>query len=224
MFKSIKTGVLAAILISTAIIAQAQKKMTEGTATYTMEYALTAEQEPMAAMLPKESKIKFNGNFSKVEMEQGPAQITIIKDGMANEGLVLIDVPVAQMQMAVKQTKADFDKANGDVKFVDFKNTGEKQIIAGFNAEKYTYKDDKGGGYELWATTELELPKGLSYDHFKDVKGAVIKSTATQNGVKATSTLKEIVEGKVGALTLEIPSGYELKTMQEVMAMSGGGE
>jgi hypothetical protein len=38
MLKSIKTSVLALILVSTAIIAHAQKKITEGTLVYGMKF------------------------------------------------------------------------------------------------------------------------------------------------------------------------------------------
>ncbi|MFD0941436.1 hypothetical protein [Pedobacter boryungensis] len=226
MFKSMKTGVLAAILISSAIYAHAQKKITEGSVTYTMDYALTAEQEPMAAQLPSETKVKFNGPISKIEIEQGPATISVFRDLASNTGLLLIDVPVAQWQYAVKQTKEDYDKANAaSPKMSDFKATGEKKMIGSYNAEKYTYKDDKGGTYELWATNDVELPTGFSGQEFKDVKGTLLKFTRFQQGVKATLTVKGINEEKVGPLTLEVPKGYEVKTMEEIMALQrGGGE
>jgi len=220
-----KTGVLAAILISTAFIANAQKKVNEGVVTYKMEYALTPEQAPMEAQLPTESKVKFNGQMSKIELEQGPATITVLRDAATNNGLLLIDVPVAQMQFAVKQGKAEYEKAQATApKFSDFKATGEKQVIATYNAEKYTYKDDKGGTYELWATNDIELPAGFSGEEFKGVKGTLVKFTRFQNGVKSTLTVKDVKEEKAGPFTLDVPSGYEVKTMEEIMAMQGGGE
>jgi len=225
MFKSMKTGVLAAILISTAFIANAQKKVNEGVVTYKMEYALTPEQAPMEAQLPTESKVKFNGQMSKIELEQGPATITVLRDAATNNGLLLIDVPVAQMQFAVKQGRAEYEKAQATApKFSDFKATGEKQVIATYNAEKYTYKDDKGGTYELWATNDIELPAGFSGEEFKGVKGTLVKFTRFQNGVKSTLTVKDVKEEKAGPFTLDVPSGYEVKTMEEIMAMQGGGE
>ncbi|RZK72843.1 MAG: hypothetical protein EOO85_18690, partial [Pedobacter sp.] len=77
MFKSIKTGVVAIILISTAVIARAQKILDQGTVTYGIQYNLTDEQKGAIndAMLPAENKIKFNGNFSMMEMNMGPAMI-----------------------------------------------------------------------------------------------------------------------------------------------------
>jgi hypothetical protein len=225
MFKSMKTGVLAAILISTAIYAHAQKKITEGTVTYGVEYAPTSEQEAMVSMLPKEVKVKFNGSITRMQMEQGPATITVLQDVVSNLGLILIDVPVAQMQFAVKRTKADYDKEKETApKFSDFKATGEKKMIGSYNTEKYTYKDDKGGNYELWATTDVELPAGFAGENFKDVKGSLVKFTHFQQGMKQTLTVKEIKEEKNGPYKLDVPSGYEVKTMEEIMAMQGGGE
>jgi len=225
MFKSMKTGVLAAILISTAIIAHAQKKITEGTVTYTLEYAPTAEQEAFVAQMPTEQKVQFNGQFSKIVVEQGPATITVLRDGGSNTGLLLIDVPVAQMQLAVKQGKEEVEKAKAnEPKLSDFKATGEKKMIGTYNAEKYTYKDDKGGTYELWATTDVELPAGFAGEDFKSVKGSLVKFTRFQQGIKTTLTVKGITEEKQGPFTLAVPSGYEVKTMEEIMAMQGGGE
>lgn len=226
MFKSIKTGVLAAILMTTAIVAHAQKKITEGTVIYTTKYLPTAEQEAAAEMMPKEAKIKFNGNLFNISFETGPAIISVTQDFVTLTGITLIDVPVAQMQFAVKTDKAAYEKETAELpKFSEFKATGEKKMIGAYNTEKYTYKDNKGGTYELWATTDVEIPAGLSGPEFKDIKGTLVQFTAfQQGGIKATMTLKSISEDKVGPLSLDVPKGYEVKTMDELKAMQGGGE
>ncbi|WP_131537159.1 hypothetical protein [Pedobacter nototheniae] len=216
MFKSIKTSVLAVILVSTAVIAHAQKKITEGTIVYGIQYKVEA---PGA---PEEQKVKFSGDVSKLEIEAGPASIGVFLDTKSQTGLVLVDVPVAQKQIAAKMTKADLEEANAaKPKFSDFKATGEKQAIAGYNAEKYTFKDEKGGAYELWATTELETPLNIITSEFKDVKGTVLKFS----GEKATITMKSIAADKVGVLSVTtIPAGYDEVTYAELKAMQGGGE
>lgn len=225
MFKSIKTGVIAAILVGTAIIAQAQKKITEGILTYGIEYNLTDDQQALSAVLPKQTLIKFKDNMSKIELEQGPAIVKIISDKTTKNGLLLVDVPIAQKQFAVKMSKEEIEKSKeGSPKFSDFKPTGEKQMVGTYNAQKYTYKDDKGGSYELWSSTDIELPEGYKEEDFKDVKGTLVKFTMFQNGVKSTLTLKNIKEEKVGPLSLDVPKGYEVKTMDEMKAMQGGGQ
>lgn len=222
MLKSIKTTVVAAILIGTAVIAQAQKKVNEGTLTYGMTYELTPEQKSMASQLPAETKFKFNGNILKIEMEQGPAKITILSDGLQKTGLLLVDVPIAQKQFAVKVSKEETEESMGKTPVLtDFKATGEKKKIGVYDTEKYTYKDDKGVQSELWATTDIQLPEGIIGEEFKAVKGTPVLFTRTQNGVKATVTIKNLNEDKVGPLTLDVPPSYELTTMDALRAMGG---
>lgn len=222
MLKSIKTSVLAAILISTAVIAHAQKKVNEGTITYGMTYELSADQQAIASQLPAETKFKFSGNISKIEMEQQGATIVFLTDGVQKNGLVLVSIPMLQKQYAAKSTKEDSEQMMGKTPvFTDFKATGEKQKVGIYNAEKYTYKDDKGAAAELWATTEIQLPEGVIGQEFKEVKGTPVKFTRTQNGVKATVILKTLSEDKVGPLTLDVPSGFESISMADLKAMGG---
>ena len=223
MLKSIKTSVLAAILISTAVIAHAQKKVNEGTLTYAVTYDLAPDQQSMAAQLPPETKFKFNGSLIKLEMEQGPAKITVISDAAQKTGLVLVDIPIAQKQYAVKNTKEDTEAMMGKTPVLsDFKATGEKQKVGIYNAEKYTYKDDKGTALELWATNDIQLPEGISGEEFKMLKATPVKFVRVQNGVKANVTLKTLVEEKVGPLSLDVPASYEVTTMDALRAMGGG--
>lgn len=223
MLKSIKTSVLAVILISTAVIAHAQKKVNEGTLTYAVTYELTPEQQSMASQLPPETKFKFNGSLIKLEIEQGPAKITVMSDAVLRTGLVLVDIPVAQKQYAVKNSKEDTEQMMGKTPVLsDFKATGEKQQIGAYATEKYTYKDDKGVAGELWATKDIQLPEGISGSEFKDLKATPVKFTRLQNGVKALVTIKSLDEGKVGPISLEVPASYEVTTMEALRAMGGG--
>jgi len=222
MLNSIKTSVLAVILISTAVIAHAQKKVTEGTLTYGITYELSADQQSMASQLPPETKFKFNGSLIKLELEQGPAKITVINDAILKNGLVLVDVPIAQKQYAVKTTKEENEQMMGKTPVLtDFKATGEKQKIGMYNAEKYTYKDDKGAALELWATNDIQLPEGITGSEFKSLKVTPVKFSRVQNGVKANVIIKSLVEEKVGPITLDVPSSYEVTTMDALKAMGG---
>lgn len=215
MFKSIKTGILAAILISTAVVANAQKKLTEGTLVYAMEYKV---ETPGA---PKETKVTFNGDVSRMGIEAGPASIGIFVDQKTGTGLVSVSVPVAQMLKAAKLSKAEVEEGNPNkTKLSDFTATGEKAVVAGYNAEKYTYKNDKGESYVMWATTELDLPVNIVTSDFRDFKGTILKFSNDN----ATVTLKSISDAKVGALSVTtVPEGFDEITYAEMKAMQGGG-
>ena len=67
-------------------------------------------------------------------------------------------------------SKEDIDKqmaATGNGKMSDLTPTGEKQVIAGYNAEKHTFKSESGETYEIWITKEVELPLNLITAEFK---------------------------------------------------------
>ncbi len=224
MFKSIKTAVLAIVLIGATIIAKAQKAFESGTLTYNVEYQLTDDQKKVIdpSILPSESKVEFNGNLAKVQVDMGMAMLKVISDASANSAIVLVDIPMMQKQYAAKMSKEDIDKQHNSVTFSDFKATGEQQKIGDYNTEKYTYKDNNGAEYELWATKEIKLPLGANPRGFQDLNATAIKFVNLQDGVKTLMTLKNVSEGKVGPFSTEVPKGYELKTMAELKAMRGG--
>jgi hypothetical protein len=224
MFKSMKTGVIAFILLSTAALAQAQKKIEQGTVTYTVTYDAKPEQKAMVDQLPTESVMEFNNNLGRIQMDLGAALVKVITDADTKTALLLVDVPMAQKQFATKMSAEDVAKQRGDIKYSNFKPTGQKQTVAGYNAEKYTYTDNKNENYELWLTKDVRLAKGAEFEDFAPLNGTPVKYTMTLNGIKSNYTLKSIKEGNVAKLSMEVPAGYELKTAAEMQAMQGGGE
>lgn len=226
MFKSIKTGVIAFILLGTAALAQAQKKIDQGTVTYAVTYELTPEQKSMVdvSALPSESVMEFSNNLGRIQIDLGAALIKVINDADTKTALVLIDVPMAQKQFATKMSAEDVAKQRGDTKYSNFKSTGQKQTIGGYNAEKYTYTDNKNANYELWLTKDVRLAKGAEYEDFAALNGTLVKYSMTLNGVKSNYTLKSIKEGNVAKLSMDVPAGYELKTAAEMEAMQRGGQ
>ena len=210
MLKSIKTSVLAMILVGTAIMAHAQTKIAEGTAEYEVVNNGTATP----------TKIDFNGDVSKMTLVQGPATIMIFTDVKNMVGVVAVSVPVAQLMSAAKMTKADMEAERAKTgKASNFVATGEKKMIAGYNAEKYTYKAADGDAYEVWVTTELDIPANSMSGEFLEIKGTPVMFTGKDTSV----TLKSVKEAKVGALSATtIPSGYDEITYAEMKSMGGG--
>jgi len=221
-----KTGVIAFILLSTAALAQAQKKIEQGTVTYSVSYEPAPDQKSGFddSILPKESVVEFDKNLARIQMDLGAALVKVISDSDTKTALLLVDVPIAQKQFATKMSAEDVEKQRGDTKYSNFKPTGQKQTIAGYNAEKYTYSDNKNANYELWLTKDVQLAKGAEYEDFAALNGTLVKYSMTVNGVKSNYTLKSIKEGPVAKLSMEVPGGYELKTAAEMAAMQGGGQ
>lgn len=205
------------IIASTATI-KAQKIIDQGVLTYDISYDLNDDQKKMIDVekLPSVSKVKFSGPLSKVEIDMGLATLKMIVDGPGRSAILLVDAPLFQKQYATKFNKEDLDKQGGNLSFKNFKATGEKLNIAGYESEKYTYQDNKDENYEVWIAPELKLSAGAILHEFATLKGTPVKYVSIQYGVKNVLTLKELKEEKTGPFSMTIPSGYEIKTPQEM--------
>ena len=215
--------ILLVLLVSTGLcsISKAQKTINEGTLTYDISYELTEDQKKTidAENLPSLSKVKFNGNLSKVEIDMGLAVLKMIVDGQDRAAVLLVDVPMFKKQYASKFSKEDLEKQGGNLVFTNFKSTGDKVTIAGYPAEKYAYQDNNGQKYEVWITPGLKLAPGAIPFEFSGLKGTPVKYVSIQYGIRTVLTLKSLKEEKSGPFTLTIPSEYEVKSTAEMDEM-----
>ncbi len=226
MFKSIQKGLFAYLLMGSAVLAHAQKKYTEGSITYHTTYFPTEEQKMAADLLPKEIIFYFKDNFVKntIQIEK-VVEVTQIQHLENFERLMLVDMAALDMKIATKMNKEEYmAEAAKQPKLIDFKSTGEKKKIGTYQAERYTYKDHKDNSYELWATEDVLLPTHFFGEEFKDVKGTLLIYTTFQDNLKVTLTFKQLEEGKVDPISLEVPEGYELVTGEEFKTMQGSGK
>jgi hypothetical protein len=200
---------------------KAQKTIDQGTLTYDISYDLSDSQKKTidAEKLPSISKVKFNGNISKMEIDMGLATLKMIVDGPGKSAVLLVDAPLFQKQYAAKFAKEDLEKQGGNLTFKNFKATGELKTIGGYDAEKYSYQDNNNENYEVWVAPELKLAPGAILQEFAGLKGTPVKYVSIQYGVKNILTLKSVKEEKTGPFSLDVPSGYEVKTVKEIYEM-----
>ena len=69
--------------------------------------------------------------------------------------------------------------------------------------KKYTYKDDKGGAHELWATKDVDIAAITNGGFFKGLGALPVKYSAPINGVNSDLILKSLSEAKIGAISTE---------------------
>jgi hypothetical protein len=161
MIKHLKTTLIVAICMGYTLMAQAQKVIKEGTVTYSVEYNLPPDQQSMAAMLPKEFKVAFKGDYSKFKMDMGMYATSVIFNNASNETLSLTDVPM------------------------------QNKKIAGYNCTKYILKDKTSGTEsEVWATTDIQIPTNSLTSAIKGVKGVPVEFNQDARGIKSKMTLK----------------------------------
>ncbi|MBK0383022.1 DUF4412 domain-containing protein [Pedobacter sp. SD-b] len=226
MFKNIKTGLIAFICLGSTIAAHAQKVIKEGTATYAVEYDLPAAQQSMASMLPSEFKVQFKGDYSKFKMDMGMYATEVVFNNATKESLSLTDVPMQNKKIAVKMTKEQTDKMQelqSGEKDIEVTPTTETKKIGGYNCTKYILKDKiSGEDAEVWATTDISIPANSLTANIKNVKGVPVEFSSNARGIKSKMTLKSISEEPVEDIKMEIPTGYETMTFEDVMKQMGG--
>ncbi len=226
MLKNTKIGLIAFICFGASFAAQAQKVIKEGTAVYAVEYDLPVSQQSMAAMLPKEFKVQFKGDNSKFKMDMGMYATEVIYNSATKESLSLTDVPMQNKKIAVKMTKEQTDKMQemqtGE-KDVEVTTTTETKKIAGYNCTKYILKDKiSGESVDVWATTDITIPANSLTSSIKNVKGVPVEFSSNARGMKSKMTLKSITEEPVTDIKMDIPTGYETMTFEDVMSQMGG--
>ena len=225
MLKTIKIGMLA-LLCATGIAANAQKKITEGTITYGLEYNLPADKQAMSAMLPQEYKVNFKGDLSKFKMDMGMFSTLVIYNNFSKETLSLTEVPIQSKKIAVRMNKEQTEKMSemqGGNKDYEVTPTAEKKLIAGYNCIKYICKDkDSGAQIFVWATNDVETPINTLTTSFKNIKGMPIQFSTDARGMKVNITVKTITEEKVGDINMDIPKEFEAMSFDDLMKQMGG--
>ncbi len=221
MIKSIKITLIAFLCVG-SFAANAQKKITEGSVTYTAEYDLPPDKQMMASMLPSEYKTFFKDELTKFTLDMGMMTNVIMSNSKTSTGLMLMDIPAAGQKIAVKLTPEDKEKQKDKLPEYDIIATQETKTLAGYKATKYLAKDKKtGDDVEIWTSTEIEIPGNDLTQMFKTMKGTPLEFKTNMNGIKVKMTVKEIKPETIAAIDMKVPEGYKEMTMDELMAMSG---
>jgi hypothetical protein len=196
-----------------AFNANAQKKYTEGVATYSLK----------SAVGEIESKVSFRGDSTISSMQQGPAVIKFIANGKGTYFAVLVDVPIASIKKAAVLTPDEIDQANATMPQLTFTPTTETKQINGFNCKRVTAKDSKSGAsYDLWITNDISAPDNTYSKYFSAGGGLPVQFNTVQQGQPVSVTLKSITDQKVPAGTFGIPAGFDRISYEDLKAMRGG--
>lgn len=220
--KTISKLALCALLATGFSKANAQKKISEGTITYTVSFELPADKQQFASMMPKEITSYFRGDSTASTIQQGPASIKGVQDYKANYQSILIDVPVASKKIVVVLSPDDIEQMEATNPKLTGTPGTEKQTIAGYNCTKVTATDAKTGTkYDVWITKDIDIvPNSLS--HLVGTFGGVpVKFVTFNQGIKVNAVIKEIKETPVPKGYFSASKDYESMSMEDLKAMTG---
>jgi hypothetical protein len=212
------------ILASGFSKAQAQKKVNEGTITYTVSFELPADKQQYAASLPKEITSYFRGDSTASIINQGPATIKGVQDFKANYQSLLIDVPSMSKKISVVLSPAEIEQAQAANPKLTGVPTTEKQTIAGYKCTKVNAVDAKSGDkYEVWITKDIDITPN-SVSHLVSMFGGVpVKFVTFNQGIKLNAEIKEIKEISVPKGFFTASKDYTPMSMDQLKSMTGGG-
>ncbi|WP_374951999.1 hypothetical protein [Mucilaginibacter sp.] len=208
------TVALGVSLTATAITASAQKAYKEGVA------VLSTTAMGQAT----EAKNYFRADSSALAFSAGPANLKVLSDTKGSFVAILVDVSVASMKKAAIMNPSEIEEAQSQLPVLTFTPTTETKVISGFNCKKVTAKDAKANkSYDIWVTNDFTMPMGQLSKLYAGAGGTPVQYTGFQNGQASEITLKSITEQKVPAGIFGIPKDFDKITMDELKALSGGG-
>lgn len=170
------------------------------------------ETHPMEYYI-KDGKIRFDAK----EKEGTGA---FIMDPASKQILIIMPEQKMYLQMKMPEGKMD-NETREAVENAEFVKTGETKEILGYNAEKWTYKDDNKEG-EVWMTKVLGtfywfknpmMKEETKSGWMKELReGGYFPLMVTENGKKVFE-VTSVQKAPVDASLFEIPPDYQKMEM-----------
>ncbi len=216
-----------AVLSSTGLFAQ----LTEGSVSYKMDFeADDPEMEMAIAMMAgSELKLFFKEDMTRADVKMGSMMnMVTVSDSKSENVLMLMDISMMGMKYGVKSTLTELEKQNdGKEPEMDIRLEDKKKEILGYDCKLAVATDDEGNEVMFWYTEDISVNKrGQSYLN-EDIPGFPLEYEIMQGGMKI-SLLADSFEEKIDKkavkelFSMEIPEGYEEKTLDDLMNMGGG--
>lgn len=208
------SAALGLVLAAATFNANAQKSYTSGL------IKLTTEARGMQI----EAKDYFTPDSTALSFTNGPATIKILTNAKFTFFAVLVDVPVASIKKAAIATPDEIDQiTSGMPKFTFAPDTASK-IISGFKCTKVVATDTKTNKtYDVWVTHDVTLPANAIPKYYEQLGGVPIQYTSFSQGQSAEVTITGITDEKAPAGTFSISPDFDKITLDDLKAMSGGG-
>lgn len=224
-----RKSLLTLVFIIAGVASWAQMK--EGSVKYDMEFTSNDPEMSMAIMMMSGSTMNmfFKDDASRVEVAMGSMMnMVTVSDENSKKAMILMSIPMMSMNQGTIASLEEMEALNKDdnsgpeIQLVK----GKKKIL-GYKCKKAITIDESGNEATFWYTDKIVVnTKGQSYLNDK-VPGLPLEYEINQNGMIVKMKAKEIntslTSEEVGTMfKLEIPEGYEEKTLEEMMSMGGG--
>jgi len=205
---------LGIVLTATVMSASAQKTYTQGVVN------LSTDMRGQPVVI----KDYFTPDSAAFSFTTGPATIKILADAKYTFFAVLVDVPVASIKKAAIYTPAEIEAAMDAMPKFTFAPGTETKQISGFNCKKVVATDTKTNKtYDIWITNDVTVPQSVIPKYYASIGGVPIQYTSFSQGQEASVTVSSIADTKAPAGTFTISPDFDKISLDDLKAMSGGG-
>ena len=187
-----------------------------GTITYEMVYEdLSPQIKPMAGMLPKSAVVEVRDGLSKTSTPNPMGgEVTVILNSETGDVLTLMNV--MGQKYATKTSSNDVKEEDKP----EIEYTEETKEISGYNCKKALVTDKNGNEIEVYYTKDIDVKVSSAVD---GIDGFPMQVTVVNDMFTMTQTVTKVENGKVKKIKMEVPSDYEVKTLEELQKMQAGG-
>jgi len=171
-----------------------------------------------------EMKSYFTPDSIAATFITGPATIKVLSDAKNSVMDIFLDVPVASIKKVAIATPAEIEQIMSESPKFTFAPSTETKTISGFNCKKVVATDTKTNkAYDIWITNDVTLPASAIPKIYATIGGVPIQYNSFQQGQSTVVTVSKITDEKAPAGTFSVSADYEKITMDDLKAMSGGG-
>lgn len=190
----------------------AGKSNFEGIVEYSMQFEGKDLSPEIRSMMPKEFTIYVKNSHSRLEMQTGMTDITVLGDNVSNSAVTLMNI--MGNKVAIKTDSTQLNKALGQIGKFEIQYLEGKKEILGYDCKKALIIRESDTS-EVWYTNEL-LPIYPAVNQFlPEGDWFPMEVRASQHGVGTIVTVEAIKEIPLADSLFEVPEGY--KVMEQDM-------
>lgn len=185
-------------------------KLSEGTIHYTIDYPLVPEDNIMLDLMPKKMETSFEDNNYKTDIIAGMGLFKtsiIAKVGQEN---ITHSVKMLNKKFASTLNHNDIEKINPELYGTEFKETGEKKIIAGYKCKEVIVLKDNVEKFKLYYTEEIEIENPNKSAPFERIPGVLMEYEMVNYDIHMHFIADEVFKKEITKEDLDIGEGYEM--------------
>lgn len=221
MFNKSTLLIISILLFCTTGI-RAQKILSEGIIYYDISVQTGSSEPQMADMFDgAKATLYLRGSLSRSELTSSLGSTITIYDHRVGNGVVLRDF--GTQKLLIKMNQDNWADKNKKYEGIEFKQTGETKMIAGYNCEKADALLKDGSKFTVFYTREIKT-ENEDYDpQFKSLPGTALEYESVVGNLKIKYTASKISFDPVPMQKFEIPkNGYRELTYEESTKKGSG--